>query len=79
MDAKLGGWGLLPLFYKYMQNNDDDDDDVTALYIEIFKIRFLIEKAWALVSSIEHWQIGVMVLRATLRLFSSWSLLFIIV
>lgn len=61
-----------------MQNNDDDDD-VTALYIEIFKIRFLTEKAWALVSSIERWQIGVMALHATLRLFSSWSLLFIIV
>lgn len=43
----------MPLFYTYMQN-DDVDDDVTALYIEIFKIRFLIEKAWALVSSIEH-------------------------
>ena len=60
-DAKQEGGGLLSLFYKYTQN----DDDVIALNMEIFKIRFFFGRAWASVgSSVEHWWISVMVLRA---------------
>lgn len=52
----------MSLFYKYTQNYADD---VIALHMEIFKIRFFFGRAWASVgSSVEHWRIGVMVLRA---------------